>query len=91
MLVVALLKPLLQQLGYSQQQRQQLIKGLLGTHAHEMMSVTQQLLVRYDEEAGRRCAFDVSACIGRALRAVDDNASAVAVQCVHWCIVSILR
>lgn len=58
-LVAALFKPLLEQLGYSRQQRQQLVQGLLGTHAHEMTSMIQQLLFRYDEEAGRRCGMKV--------------------------------
>jgi hypothetical protein len=37
----------------------QLVKGLLGTHAHEMTSMTQQLLAGYDQEAGRRCGMKV--------------------------------
>lgn len=60
MLALALFKPMLEKLGYSKQQRQQLVKGLLGTHAHEMTSVTQQMLVKFDEEAGRRCGLNVS-------------------------------
>jgi hypothetical protein len=32
---------------------------LLGTHAHEMTSMTQQLLSCYDQEAGRRCGLKV--------------------------------
>jgi hypothetical protein len=58
-LVCALLQPLMAELGMSLQQRQQLVKGLLGTHAHEMTSMTQQLLLCYDQEAGRRCGLKV--------------------------------
>lgn len=58
-LACALLQPLMAGLGMPLQQRQQLVKGLLGTHAHEMTSITQQLLAGYDQEAGRRCGLKV--------------------------------
>jgi hypothetical protein len=60
-LACALLRPLMAEAGMSLQQRQQLVKGLLGTHAHEMSSMAQQLLAAYDQEAGRRCGLNVSA------------------------------
>jgi hypothetical protein len=58
-LACALLQPLMVNLGMPLQQRQQLVKGLMGTHAHEMTSMTQQLLAGYDQEAGRRCGLKV--------------------------------
>ncbi|KAF6244805.1 hypothetical protein COO60DRAFT_1650544 [Scenedesmus sp. NREL 46B-D3] len=58
-LACALLQPLMAGLGMPLQQLQQLVKGLLGTHAHEMTSITQQLLAGYDQEAGRRCGLKV--------------------------------
>jgi hypothetical protein len=38
---------------------EKLVKGLLGTHAHKMTSLTQQPLLCYDQEAGRRCGLKV--------------------------------
>eukprot|EP00775_Hariotina_reticulata_P004409 gene4409-4662_t len=55
-LAVSLLRPLLAADGLDQQQRRAFVGKLLGTHAHEMTSVTQQLLAGYDAEAGRRSA-----------------------------------
>jgi hypothetical protein len=61
-LAVSLLRPLLAAEGMDQQQRRALVGKLLGTHAHELTSVTQQLLAGYDAEAGRRCGLEVSNC-----------------------------
>jgi hypothetical protein len=45
--------------GVPAQQRRQLVGRLMGTHAHEMSSVLQQLLAGWDAEAGRRCGLQV--------------------------------
>lgn len=39
--------------------RQLLVGRVMGTHAHEMSSMVQQLLAGYDAEAGRRCGLQV--------------------------------
>lgn len=41
------------------EQRKALVGRIMGTHAHEMTSMVQQLMCGYDAEAGRRCGLEV--------------------------------
>jgi hypothetical protein len=41
------------------EQRKALVGRVMGTHAHEMTSMVQQLMCGYDAEAGRRCGLEV--------------------------------
>jgi hypothetical protein len=40
-------------------ERRALVGHIMGTHAHEMTSMVQQLMAGYDAEAGRRCGLQV--------------------------------
>eukprot|EP00879_Flechtneria_rotunda_P013981 GHRR01014605.1.p1 GENE.GHRR01014605.1~~GHRR01014605.1.p1 ORF type:complete len:707 (+),score=303.14 GHRR01014605.1:547-2667(+) len=67
LLAVALLNECLIKHSWDLQQRQSLMGKLMGTHAHEMTSMTQQLLVGYDQEAGRRCGLQAPVCLSQLL------------------------
>lgn len=58
LLAATLLRELLLEQGVGLQQRQQLVGRVMGTHAHEMHSMTQQLCGLYDWES-RRCGLQV--------------------------------
>lgn len=58
-MALALLHPLMAAQGYTQQRRASLVGRLVGTHAHEMTSMVQQLLVEYDARAGRLAGLEV--------------------------------
>lgn len=59
LLAAAVLRGLLQQQGVGREQRKALVGRIMGTHAHEMTSMVQQLMCGYDAEAGRRCGLEV--------------------------------
>jgi hypothetical protein len=59
LLAAAVLRELLQQHGVVVAKRQALVGHIMGTHAHEMTSMVQQLMAGYDAEAGRRCGLQV--------------------------------
>jgi hypothetical protein len=59
LVAAATLRRLMEQQGLGTAQRQQLCGRIMGTHAHEMTSMTQQLLAGFDAEAGRRCGLQV--------------------------------
>jgi hypothetical protein len=58
-MALALLHPLLVAQGTTPQRRTSLVGRLMGTHAHEMTSMVQQLLVEYDATAGRLAGLEV--------------------------------
>lgn len=59
LLAAAVLRQLLQQQGVEAAERRALVGHIMGTHAHEMTSMVQQLMAGYDAEAGRRFSLEV--------------------------------
>lgn len=73
LLAAAILRQLLVQSGVGLAKRRALVGRVMGTHAHEMTSMVQQLMAGFDAEAGRRCGLQVrgdNCCWPSALGAV---------------------
>ncbi len=69
---LALLRPLLHKAMPDPAQRKRFVGRLAGTHAHEMASAVQQLLVQFDHRAGELCGAEVSR-----------RSTSLSAQCMH--------
>jgi hypothetical protein len=60
---VSLLERAMVSEGWPEAKRQALVRGLKGTHAHELSMLAQQLLAAFDERAGQLCGAPGPVCI----------------------------